>query len=74
MAGGEGAVVTRARHRAALAACRDAIDAALADDARPIELRAEELRRAGDALARVTGRIGVEDLLDVIFRDFCIGK
>ena len=74
VAGGEGAVVTRARHRAALAACRDGIDAALADDARPIELRAEELRRAGDALARVTGRIGVEDLLDVIFRDFCIGK
>jgi tRNA modification GTPase len=35
---------------------------------------AEELRTASDALARVTGRIDVEDWLDVIFREFCIGK
>jgi tRNA modification GTPase len=41
---------------------------------RPLELRAEELRHAGDALARITGKIDVEDMLDVIFRDFCIGK
>lgn len=40
----------------------------------PAELRAEDLRRAADALGRITGRIDVEDLLDVIFRDFCIGK
>jgi tRNA modification GTPase len=37
-------------------------------------MRAEDLRRAGDAIGRITGRIDVEDLLDVIFRDFCIGK
>jgi tRNA modification GTPase len=71
---GESAVVTRARHRAALRNCVEALDAALGDETRPVELRAEDLRRAGDALARITGRIGVEDLLDVIFRDFCIGK
>ncbi len=71
---GETVVVTRARHRAALAACSGAISAAMSEDGRGLELRAEDLRRAGDALGRVTGRIGVEDLLDVIFRDFCIGK
>ncbi|MGN6463801.1 MAG: hypothetical protein ACTHLY_21705 [Pseudolabrys sp.] len=38
------------------------------------ELVAESLRRAADALGRLTGRIDVEDVLDVIFRDFCIGK
>ena len=71
---GEAPVVTRARHRESLQVCGEALDAALADPSRPLELRAEDLRRAGDALARITGRIDVEDLLDVIFRDFCIGK
>ena len=66
--------MTRERHRTALTACLSAIRAARADPSRPIELRAEDLRRAGDALGRLTGRIDVEDLLDVIFRDFCIGK
>jgi tRNA modification GTPase len=71
---GESVLATRSRHRSALTGCIAALDAALSDDGRPIELRAEDLRRAGDALGRITGRIGVEDLLDVIFRDFCIGK
>src|SRR5665213_3865816 len=66
-------VFTRARHRAALEACLAAIREASSVD-RPLELRAEDLRHAGDALARITGRIDVEDMLDVIFRDFCIGK
>jgi tRNA modification GTPase len=39
-----------------------------------LELRAEELRLAGDALGRITGAIDVEDLLDAIFSRFCIGK
>ncbi len=38
------------------------------------ELAAEDLRLAARALGRITGRLGVEDMLDVIFRDFCIGK
>jgi tRNA modification GTPase len=67
-------LVTRARHRAALLVCRDTLVTALSDAGRPLELRAEDLRAAGDALARITGRIDVEDMLDVIFRDFCIGK
>lgn len=67
-------LITRARHRAALLECLKSLDAALAGADGPLELRAEELRRAGDALGRITGRVDVEDLLDVIFRDFCIGK
>jgi tRNA modification GTPase len=38
------------------------------------DLIAEELRLAAWALGRLTGRVDVEDVLDVIFRDFCIGK
>lgn len=38
------------------------------------ELVAEELRLAADALGRITGRVDVEKLLDIIFNDFCIGK
>lgn len=65
-------LVTRARHRAALEACRDALGRAAA--AGEIELAAEDLRLAVRALGRITGAVDVEDLLDVIFRDFCIGK
>lgn len=70
---GEAPVITRARHRDALEACRQAIDGACKESPSD-ELRAEELRRATDALGRITGRVGVEDVLDVIFREFCIGK
>jgi tRNA modification GTPase len=38
------------------------------------ELVAEDLRLSARAIGRITGRIDVEDLLDVIFNDFCIGK
>jgi tRNA modification GTPase len=72
---GETALVTRARQRAALDDTRAALDRALAKDVRQQEdLLAEELRIAAAALGRLTGRIDVEDVLDVIFRDFCIGK
>jgi tRNA modification GTPase len=74
LAPAESPLITRSRHRTALLGCLEAVRAALADDGRPLELRAEDLRRAGDTLGRITGRIDVEDLLDVIFRDFCIGK
>ena len=74
MTGGEPALVTRERQRSALRDCLSGIDDGLSGNDRPIELRAEDLRRAGDALGRLTGRIGVEDLLDVIFREFCVGK
>jgi tRNA modification GTPase len=71
---GEEPLATRQRHRHYLMECQQALSDALASASLPLELRAEELRRAADALGRITGRIDVEDLLDVIFRDFCIGK
>jgi len=68
----EAPVLTRARHRQALeesvSSLRRALGAALP------ELRAEDLRLALRSLGRITGTVDVEDLLDVIFRDFCIGK
>ncbi len=72
LAGGGAPVISRARHRAALGE----VGAALRRFASAIlpELAAEDLRRAVQALGRITGRVDVEDLLDVIFREFCIGK
>lgn len=64
--------LTRARHRAALEEARDALRRAIA--APLLELRAEDLRLAWRSLGRITGQVDVEDLLDVIFADFCIGK
>lgn len=39
-----------------------------------VVVAAEELRYAANAVGKVTGAIGVEDVLDVVFREFCIGK
>ena len=71
----EGALVTRERHRRTLQEAAEALDRALAKHAADREeIIAEELRLASRALGRLTGRVDVEDILDVIFRDFCIGK
>lgn len=75
LAGAESALVTRERHRRALQDTLAALRRALAPDLSSREdLVAEELRLAARALGRLTGRVGVDDVLDVIFRDFCIGK
>ena len=67
-----GGVMTRARHRGALEECRESLLRAVVA---PLpELAAEDVRMSMRALGRITGRVDVEDLLDVIFRDFCIGK
>jgi tRNA modification GTPase len=71
---GSEAALTRARHRTALRAARDALGGALQRSDSPPELIAEQLRRAAFEIGRLTGRVDVEDLLDVIFADFCIGK
>lgn len=71
---GESPLATRERHRHFLETCQKSLADAVEAVHLPHELRAEDLRRAADALGRITGRIDVEDLLDVIFRDFCIGK
>ncbi len=64
--------LTRPRHRAALTDTIAALDA-LPDAGLP-ELRAEVLRAALQALGRLTGRVGVEAILDLVFSEFCIGK
>ncbi len=64
--------LTRQRHRTHLEECVNFLELAM-DQTQP-ELMAQELRFAVTALGRITGRVDVEDLLDVIFKDFCIGK
>lgn len=64
--------LTRQRHRDALETCRDSL---LRGVQEPLpELMAEDVRLAARALGRITGRVEVDDVLDVIFSDFCIGK
>jgi tRNA modification GTPase len=71
----EATIVTRARHRQALEETVAALNRALGQtEGGREELIAEELRSAATTLGRLIGRVDVEDLLDVIFRDFCIGK
>jgi tRNA modification GTPase len=72
MNAGDAPAITRLRHRAALAECAASLDRALS--ATSAELVAEDVRLAARALGRITGSVDVEDLLDVIFREFCIGK
>ncbi len=64
--------LTRARHRAALLAAATHLDDA--EEASLPELRGEDLRLAMRALGRITGAVGVEDILDTVFSSFCIGK
>jgi len=68
------ALPTRQRHIASLTTAREQIRRALESDVEGLDIRAEYLRLAGQALGRVTGRVDVENLLDVIFSEFCIGK
>jgi tRNA modification GTPase len=63
---------TRERHRQGLSTALEAVQAF--DDTQAPDLAAETLRIALTALGRITGRVDAEALLDVIFRDFCIGK
>jgi tRNA modification GTPase len=72
--GQESGLVTRERHRSYLLAAQSALARALAEASEREEIVAEELRLASRALGRLTGKIDVEDVLDAIFRDFCIGK
>ncbi len=68
------AVPTRERHRDSLAKCLTALSVAIDQTEQSLEIRAESLRLSGDYLGRITGRVDVEDLLGVIFSEFCIGK
>ena len=68
----EDAIITRHRHRENLTNCEQYLTRCLS--ASGSELWAEDLRLAMRELGRVVGQVGVEDLLDVIFSEFCIGK
>ncbi|EJD00980.1 uncharacterized protein FOMMEDRAFT_147656 [Fomitiporia mediterranea MF3/22] len=70
--GEEEPLVANARQRAHLEAAQEYLDAFLRTE--DVVLAAEELRYAANAVGKVTGVIGVEDVLDVVFREFCIGK
>ncbi|HEX7883504.1 MAG TPA: tRNA uridine-5-carboxymethylaminomethyl(34) synthesis GTPase MnmE [Afipia sp.] len=71
---GEMALVSRARHRVLLRETVAALERAGRSADKGDELLAEELRIVIHSLGRLTGRVDVEDILDVIFREFCIGK
>ena len=70
----EAPVLTQARHRQQLDRCRAALTSFLGSPLQEFELRAEDLRRAAQALGHITGAIGVEEVLDEIFSRFCVGK
>jgi len=70
---GGSALIVRERHRLAVEQALTAVEAVLAGN-EALELAAEELRAAGRALGRIVGVIDVEDVLDVVFSRFCIGK
>lgn len=69
---GEGEVALNARHRSILGACAGHL--AHAELATDLLAAAEELRLARMELDRISGRAGVEDMLDTLFGTFCIGK
>ncbi len=66
-------VATQARQVEALERCRNALERSL-ERVLAKELQAEWLRVASDEIARLVGKVGVEDLLDLVFSRFCIGK
>lgn len=70
----DGQLVTRKRYREGLEQALAHLHFAAAGEGSPLEFRAEECRLAGDCIGRLTGKIDIEDLLDVIFAEFCVGK
>jgi tRNA modification GTPase len=71
---GEGALIGRARQRKLLQQTEASLQRSIAAVGQGEELAAEDLRMAAQSLGRLLGRVDVEDILDVIFREFCIGK
>lgn len=65
---------SRLRHVQELESARRYLDEACGNTHDPLEIRAEALRLGSTSLARIIGAIDVDDLLDVVFRSFCIGK
>lgn len=74
MALSESPVLTRLRHRTALEEAVEHISRFERNAGVDAVLAAEDVRMAVRAIGRITGRVGVEDMLDIVFSDFCIGK
>ena len=70
--GGAAPFITRNRHRALLVDASNYLGKS--DGNMPLELKCEELRLAAQAVGKITGKIQVDDVLDVVFSSFCIGK
>ncbi len=71
---GDAPALTRARHAEAVRAAQEALERGLDRLQTAPELAAEDVRLAARHLARITGAVDVEDVLDAIFAGFCIGK
>ncbi len=69
---GNSPAISRARHREALNECIEALNRSQIEVL--LELRVEDLRVAMRALGRITGTVDIEEILDSVFHDFCIGK
>jgi tRNA modification GTPase len=67
-------LIARERQRMLVKDTADSLRRAIAVVGEGEELAAEELRAAAYSLGRLLGRVDVEDILDVIFREFCVGK
>ncbi len=74
MSGAVDAVVVRERHVTAIRDCVKCLDRNKYLDDMQIDIIAENIREAMGKLGDVVGRVGVEEVLDSIFSDFCIGK
>ena len=73
----EGSLITRTRHRQHIQSAVEALerfDTLSQQGTMVVDMAAEELRLAASEMGRVTGAVDVEDILDVLFADFCIGK
>jgi tRNA modification GTPase len=71
---GEAALIGRSRQRKLLQETAASLLRSIAVVGEGEELAAEDLRTAAHSLGRLLGRVDVEDILEVIFRNFCIGK
>ena len=72
----DGVAISRERHREALAKALEALESARASalSGMPPEIVAVDAAAAAEALGTLTGEVGTEDVLDAVFREFCIGK
>jgi tRNA modification GTPase len=71
---GEGGLISRVRQRQLLQETASSLHRSIGAAGEGEELAAEELRIAAHCLGRLLGRVDIEDILDVIFREFCVGK